>query len=213
MPSTGPATRRRLARAAEPRSRRRRTRARSATRPRSFPNQAYILALLAEQVAQAPLGLRLGLRALPWRVVAHFSWPAFVTTSRRFAGIPCEWRDPDSNRGHHDFQGLAAERFSPQNTCRSVVSMRRHRDAVPLVSVGFPWVWDSMESLRCQTSRVRRARRTSGSPRPCRRARSVAGRPCDRRPCCGTGSTAPRSGSTSGRRGTAWSRAQAGRAR
>jgi hypothetical protein len=115
--------------------------------------------------------------------------------------------------GHHDFQGVVAERFSPQNACKSVVSRRRHRDAMPLVSVGFPWVWDSMESLKSQTSRVRRARRTSGSPQPCRRAGSVDGRPCDRRPCCGTGSTAPRSGSTSGRRGTAWSRAQAGRAR
>jgi hypothetical protein len=57
--------------------------------------------------AASGLGLRLGLRATLWRVAATIAglrglWKSPI--SRHFL----RWRDPDSNRGHHDFQQLLA---------------------------------------------------------------------------------------------------------
>jgi hypothetical protein len=63
-----------------------------------------------------------------------------------------EWRDPDSNRGHHDFQGVVGKRVGAQNACKSSVSRSPRRGGVPLASAGFPRVWDSTEGLKSQTS-------------------------------------------------------------
>jgi hypothetical protein len=53
------------------------------------------------------LALRLGLCVPSWRVVAHF-----VRRPRDRIYPICRyflrWRDPDSNRGHQDFQGVAS---------------------------------------------------------------------------------------------------------
>jgi hypothetical protein len=53
-----------------------------------------------------PRVVRLGLRAGSWRVATQ-PW----STSRPRKAVICrpfmEWRDPDSNRGHHDFQAPA----------------------------------------------------------------------------------------------------------
>jgi hypothetical protein len=54
-----------------------------------------------------PLGLRLGLCALPWRVAARFVAQA-VRKKYPICRYSLGWRDPDSNRGHHDFQQLLA---------------------------------------------------------------------------------------------------------
>jgi hypothetical protein len=50
--------------------------------------------------------------------------------SRQFV----RWRDPDSNRGHHDFQGVAGQRFGPSKALQIADSEfgRSRRDAVGL---------------------------------------------------------------------------------
>jgi hypothetical protein len=86
---------------------------------------------------RSSLGLRLGLRATLWHVAAKrktkvcaAKWPI----SRHFV----EWRDPDSNRGHHDFQGVAAQRMWPRKTLQiSRFSVARaRRDAVGYARFG-----------------------------------------------------------------------------
>ena len=61
----------------------------------------------AAPTGRGPLGLRLGLCALPWRVVAHFCGPP-LRQKYPICRYFLRWRDPDSNRGHHDFQQLLA---------------------------------------------------------------------------------------------------------
>jgi hypothetical protein len=53
-----------------------------------------------------PLGLRLGLCARPWRVAAHLGRVASARNLPICRSLQ-RWRDPDSNRGHHDFQSCA----------------------------------------------------------------------------------------------------------
>ena len=71
-----------------------------------------------------PLGLRLGLHARPRRVAARVA----VAPVRQEVGH-CRsflrWRDPDSNRGHHDFQGAAADAAPARNACKSVALASR----------------------------------------------------------------------------------------
>jgi hypothetical protein len=53
------------------------------------------------------------------------------------------WRDPDSNRGHHDFQGVVAGDPSPRNACKSACLRSRDPIAMPSVALSFTPIWDS----------------------------------------------------------------------
>jgi hypothetical protein len=61
-----------------------------------------------------------------------------------------EWRDPDSNRGHHDFQGFVVERFPRAKACKSEVSDRTPSGAMALDPAGSAGVWDSARLSKSQ---------------------------------------------------------------
>jgi hypothetical protein len=98
---------------------------------------------------RGPLGLRLGLCAPPWRVAAHVVAQPYDKSSP-ICRYSLRWRDPDSNRGHHDFQGVAGERSYPRRSCKSGVSELRHGGAMPLVLAGLARVWDFIKELKSQ---------------------------------------------------------------
>jgi hypothetical protein len=125
----------------------------------------------ARSYAMSRLGLRLGLRAQSWRVAAQIR-----TLSRRRKVPSCrvfaKWRDPDSNRGHHDFQAPGAGRRKVR-ICRDGVTVARRPDArgfprIPL-GLGHEWRVRGLNALRFLTlSRVRRAERLRGGRRRAR---------------------------------------------
>jgi hypothetical protein len=60
------------------------------------------------------------------------------------------WRDPDSNRGHHDFQGVAVRRDCSRKTCISVCSPSRCSAPRRSVSIGLVCVWDCAGASKSQ---------------------------------------------------------------
>jgi hypothetical protein len=54
--------------------------------------------------------------------------PSGVATSTAYLQAFRGWRDPDSNRGHHDFQSLRPRRREARNPWKQAVPARRARD-------------------------------------------------------------------------------------
>jgi hypothetical protein len=88
-----------------------------------------------------------------------------------------KWRDPDSNRGHHDFQGVAGDLFRPRSTCKSPGSKPRCHAAILAVAAGYAPVWGFREGSKSQTTRARRPPGCDPAG-PQRRSRPFAGS-CD----------------------------------
>jgi hypothetical protein len=80
------------------------------------------------------------------------------------------WRDPDSNRGHHDFQGAGVRARQAQRACKS--DCFRSHDSVTMSSVplGCAQVWDSAGASKSQSIRPHGALVT---PRASTRRRSA----------------------------------------
>src|SRR3954467_9650405 len=67
---------------------------------------------------RGPLGLRLGLCALPWRVAAHFVGPAYATKSSRFAGISSDG-ETRTRTGDTTIFRRACQSLEPcENSCK-----------------------------------------------------------------------------------------------
>jgi hypothetical protein len=64
-----------------------------------------------------------------------------------------QWRDPDSNRGHHDFQRVVARHACAHNACKITTSRGGMRGPMPLVSPGSVRVWDFRDGLKSQRDR------------------------------------------------------------
>ena len=80
---------------------------------------------------------RLGLCALPWRVAAHKTCAAPARNCLIYRTF-WEWRDPDSNRGHHDFQGVVSGELTwRRNRCIRHYFARADGSAMPSVSLGW----------------------------------------------------------------------------
>jgi hypothetical protein len=62
-----------------------------------------------------------------------------------------QWRDPDSNRGHHDFQRVVARHACAHNACKITTSRGGMRGPMPVVSPGSVRVWDFRDGLKSQT--------------------------------------------------------------
>jgi hypothetical protein len=93
------------------------------------------------------------------------------TTCRRIA----EWRDPDSNRGHHDFQDLARKSLTRRNPCADAGSRApERRRLIGAICELFSRVWVP-GPLRVPNATAIAARRAGGSlPRLRSLADSVA---------------------------------------
>ena len=71
------------------------------------------------------------------------------------------WREPDSNRGHHDFQGVAAGAAPSRNACKSTTLASRCAAAMLAVWRSFARIWDFVRRAESQTS-VGALRRANG---------------------------------------------------
>jgi hypothetical protein len=75
-----------------------------------------------------------------------------VLPNRLICSHVARWRDPDSNRGHHDFQGAVDRTRARRKACNSTYSRRAIPYVIPLVWFGLPRVWDSAGALKSQMS-------------------------------------------------------------
>jgi hypothetical protein len=75
-----------------------------------------------------------------------------ASEKKLFCSVFREWRDPDSNRGHHDFQGAVDHTRARRKACNSTYSRRAIPYVIPLVWFGLPRVWDSAGALKSQMS-------------------------------------------------------------
>jgi hypothetical protein len=88
-------------------------------------------------------------------------------------GVSAKWRDPDSNRGHHDFQ-LSASGREKLSICRPFAG--RYTPSLPLVAWGFLWFWAGSGASPAQTPTrpVRDGeRRTPSEPKALRSSADV----------------------------------------
>jgi hypothetical protein len=70
--------------------------------------------------------------------------------NRDFAGLS-RWRDPDSNRGHHDFQGVLACTSPARSAWKSSTSKTSSSPTILVVSAASAPVWDFGEGSKSQT--------------------------------------------------------------
>jgi hypothetical protein len=77
--------------------------------------------------------------------------------SRPRAGFrAAKWREADSNRRHHDFQGVAVRRTSSRKTCKAPCSHSCDSGTMPWVSRGYARVWDSAGASKSQWAETTR---------------------------------------------------------
>jgi hypothetical protein len=96
----------------------------------------------------------LGLCALTWRVAAHFCGPA-LRQKQPICRYFLRWRDPDSNGGHHDFQGLAAGDAWSGKSWKSGGLSSRRAGPMPADQRCFVRRWDFVRPAKSQSAAVR----------------------------------------------------------
>jgi hypothetical protein len=95
------------------------------------------------------LGLRLGLRAASWRVAAQLGAAHAWSEVTVLQALPRMAR-PGLEPGTPRFSGSRGRAVHAPECLQIRDFKMRHRGAVPLVSAGFPRVWDSMDGLKSQ---------------------------------------------------------------
>jgi hypothetical protein len=84
-----------------------------------------------------------------WRVAAQLVCDMSASESDDLQALT-RWRDPDSNRGHHDFRESQRNRVAHVRPANHTVPALDPPARFPSVSLGYPCVWDSAGASKSQ---------------------------------------------------------------